>query len=152
MGILSRITVLSLALSSTPLMSAERLQIRERQGNFVHYSGSITVTGRFERRTDDEMIGDVLCFFPEGMSSSLIPRSKEDQRLPWFCFKNQREAQALLRAAGNPKKASCGFVGRATVIVSSYVVDLSETETFDTAQLDRVLSSSQPGFIKCEQQ
>jgi hypothetical protein len=147
-----RITILTLALISAAFASADQLKMRERIGNVVKYSGNITVTGRFERRTDDEMIGDVLCFFPEGKTTNLIPRGKNDKRIPWFCFENQTDAQTLLRVAGVPKKGSCGFSGRATVAVSSYVVDLTETETYDRAQLDRVVSTSKPGQIECDAQ
>lgn len=147
-----RITILTLSLISAAGASADQLQIRERIGNVVKYSGNITVTGRFERRTDDEMIGDVLCFFPEGKTANLIPRGKNDKRIPWFCFENQINAQTLLQVGGVPKKGSCGFSGRATVAVSSYVVDLTETETYDRAHLDRVVSTSKPRKIKCDVQ
>lgn len=96
------------------------------------------------------MIGDVLCFFPQGPSARLIPRGKDDRRQPWFCFKNQASAKAALQVSARPPAGSCGFNGQATVVISGYVVDLRETETYDTAKLDRVISSTAPRAIQCE--
>lgn len=141
---------LLILLCSMQATASETLRLEKKDGPFVHYAGAITVSGKYEHRTEDEMIGDVLCFFPKGPSAKLIPRGKDDRRLSWFCFKDQATAKAELKVLVRPPAGSCGFSGQATIVISGYVVDLRETETYDTARLDRVVSSTAPKAILCE--
>ena len=119
----------------------------------VYYTGSATLTGRFDRRMDKEtleMQGDMLCFFPKGASASLVPRGKSDPRLPWFCFSNQKKAKSRLRADGAKTKGSCGIQGEATVVVTNYVANLARSEVFDTARIVKLKSSTGPRPLPCK--
>jgi hypothetical protein len=124
-----------------------------QEKQLVYYTGSATLSGRFDRRLDEETLakqGDVLCFFPKGTSASLVPRGKSDPRLPWFCFSNQKKAKSLLRANGDKVKGSCGIQGEATVTVTHYVANLQASEVFDTARIVKLKSSTGPRPLPCK--
>jgi hypothetical protein len=120
---------------------------------YVYYSGTATLRGSFVRRLDKEtldLVGDHLCFYPSGPSRALIPRGDADRRMPWFCFSNQLSARRLLKMSRDKAADSCGFQGRATIVVSDYVVDRRESEAHDLAHLVRVVSAARPTSIRCK--
>jgi len=97
----------------------------------------LLLNGRYEFKTDGgtpDMLGDNVCFYPDGTSAKRLPRTKTDQRLAWFCFSNTAHAKKLLRL-DLQQKADCGASGTATVRVKNYQVYAEEGDGVDTAQL-----------------
>jgi hypothetical protein len=115
----------------------------------VSYAGTVVLSGTYERRLDPttrELLGEQVCFFPDAASRDLVPREEGDTRAPWFCFSDRDRAVRLLSL---PPEGGCGHFGTATVAVSHYVADRAESEVFDTAKLDRVLTASRPEPFSC---
>ncbi len=117
---------------------------------YVYYSGSITVSGNYQELYPETFLGGELCFYPDNETGYLIPRDPNlwgegngDGRTPWFCFKNQDKAKEMFGINDNKifsdKTIEC-IKGKATVVVSGYVVDKLESEVSDIANLDRIIS------------
>lgn len=117
---------------------------------FVFYSGSITVSGKYEELYPEGLLGGELCFYPDNETGYLIPRDSSlwgqgngDTRTPWFCFKNQDKAKEMFDINDNKifgnKTIEC-IQGKATIEVSNYIVDKAESEVFDTADLNKIIS------------
>ena len=124
-----------------------------RQENLVYYKGTATLTGEVKRRTDEqtlELIGDQICFFPIEKSAEVIPMKKADQRTRWFCFSNRLPAATLLRIPTQNKTQHCGYTSTATIVIRDYVINLQESDVFDTAHLLKVRSASPVTPIACD--
>ena len=112
----------------------------------------LTFEGRFEFRTDSEsleIIGKQVCFYPAPPTSKSVPRPAGDIRLPWFCFSNPAAAAALLGFKMNTIQKSCGLQGDATGVVVGYKRYTGESAGNDVANLQTVLSKSQPQPLPC---
>lgn len=134
--------------------SRERLIRQGTKGNLVYYSGLVTVSGKVERRTDNdstEMLGDQLCMFPEKVSAKAIPREPDDSRIPWFCFSNRIAAMKQLQIPNQKPKGTCGFHLEATIQVADYVVNRAESAVFDTARLVQVVSRGIVRKLPCNE-
>ncbi|MFN4341194.1 MAG: hypothetical protein ACK4FE_04060 [Azonexus sp.] len=135
-------------------MPRQHLVKTNTKGDLVYYSGRVTLSGTIERRTDDdstEMIGDQVCMFPEKGSAKVIPRGADDSRDPWFCFSNRIAAMKQLQVPNQKPKGACGYRLKATVQVTDYVVNLAESEVFDTARLIQVVSRGAPRSLSCNE-
>ena len=125
---------------TTPATTLEEIN---QEGTKVYYEGTITVSGEYREYQPDTLLGATLCFYPDGETSYLVPRSAEDTRLAWFCFDNQDEAKELFEIneteAFGDSTVEC-IEGLATIEVSNYTVDLLEAAVFDTASLDNIVS------------
>ncbi|MCL2076746.1 MAG: hypothetical protein FWH15_10030 [Betaproteobacteria bacterium] len=132
--------------------ASESLVRESQEGNLVFYTGSVTLSGEFTRRTDRltlELLGDKLCFSAVGVSAKLIPR-EDDSRAPWFCFSNGQEAMQMLQVpASKPPEGKCGYSGEATLTVTRYIADRNESCVSDMAQLIDVIASTMPQLIDC---
>jgi hypothetical protein len=134
--------------------SRERLVKKKSKGSLVYYAGQVTVSGTIERRTDDdstEMIGDQICLFPERASAKAIPREAGDSRDPWFCFSNRISAMKKLQVPSKKPKGACGYRLEATVQVTDYVADRTESTVFDTARLVQVVAQSAIRNLPCNE-
>ncbi|HYN53125.1 MAG TPA: hypothetical protein VES38_00280 [Methylotenera sp.] len=112
----------------------------------------LTLTGRYEYRTDSEsleMLGGLVCFYPNTESAKLLPRPQTDQRLSWFCFKNEVQSKKLFGIPTKSTKTNCGLTGTATVQVNEYEAYLGEGDSFDTAALQLVKGNSNTEVISC---
>ena len=113
-------------------------------------TASVEVSGRYEYRTDAQsmdILGDVVCFFPDEASVSKVPRSPRAKRTLWFCFSAESGARSAL---GIPvTSSSCGYAGTARVGISSYRPYLGEGDDHDVADLVRVIDSTRPVEITC---
>jgi hypothetical protein len=134
--------------------SRERLVKVNTKGSLVYYSGRVTVSGTIERRTDDdstEMIGDQVCLIPEKVSAKVIPRGVDDLRDPWFCFSNRVAAMKLLQVPNQKPKGACGYRLEATVKVTDYIADRTESTVFDTARLIQVVDRGAIRNLPCNE-
>ncbi|WP_200228214.1 hypothetical protein [Rubrivivax gelatinosus] len=116
-------------------------------------SDVLRLEGGFEYRSDEEsrdILGDQVCFYPEGRSASLVPRDKADQRLVWFCFRNTADAKQMLQVPASPSTGACGIRGRAQVEVADYWVYRGEGDGNDLAILKVVISASSGEAIACQ--
>ena len=128
--------LLAAALSLPMLAGAEGLQFKRSNDNgYDDYSGQITVSGKYSRHFDDEVMGDSVCFDVNGPTAKLIPRKKGDERSPWFCFRNQATALKTFKIPKKPAKGYCEYRGKATVTVNQYSVYREASEGSDMAQL-----------------
>lgn len=116
-------------------------------------AGDLTVSGRYEHRTDGgslEMLGGLVCFYPDDESAKRLPRPPKTSSLTWFCFQNSKTAMNQLgihdRSSGLKR---CGSRGRAEVRIDRYSAYLKEGDGFDTARLRAVLRKSPPESIPC---
>lgn len=124
------------------------------KGSLVYYAGQATVSGTIKRRTDDDsiqMIGDQVCLFPEMASAKVIPREAGDSRDPWFCFSNRISAMQKLQVPNKKPKGACGYRLEATVQVTDYVADRTESTVFDTARLVQVVAQSAVRNLPCNE-
>lgn len=116
------------------------------------------LSGTYEMLSLDTFRGGTLCFFADKASAQYIPRSKNDQRMPWFCFTNQDAAKTKLKISNEQslfqKNTQCAsenevLSGSATIEVTNYTLYTGETDGTDLATLDKVLTSTPP-MIRCE--
>jgi hypothetical protein len=99
----------------------------------VEFRGRVTVSGRYRGHPDyPEPGADLVCFFVNGETAARLPRFREDERYPWFCFTNRAQAAERL---GPPDTE-----GVATVVIDGYRTERRFTDVFDTATLVEVLS------------
>lgn len=108
--------------------------------------------GQYEYRSDTEsleMRGEQVCFFPSKPSSKNISRPVGDNRIPWFCFTNSKQAAQLFGFELNDKSNKCGFNGNAMIRISNYKRYTGEGDDNDVAKLDSVLKSSKPVSLPC---
>jgi hypothetical protein len=113
---------------------------------------TISISGRYEYRTDTEsmeMLGGLVCFYPNIKSVNLLPRPQTDQRMYWFCFKNSAQAQQLFGVVTKSSQSNCGVTGSAIVTISGYEAYLGEGDGFDTAILQAVKDNSDKKIISC---
>ena len=126
---------------------------KKTSGELVFYSGTITVSGKYRWRFDENSLmfdGNSICFDVDQATSSLIPRIGQDKRSAWFCFSNREDAMKLLRIPKNFPSDYCGFTGNATIEITDYVANLAQHAVHDYARLVRASSSgpSQPFICK----
>ena len=95
----------------------------------VRLAGEVTLSGRSEAHPFDSDIDD-LCFFPDSASAARLPRFANDVRRSWVCFRNQAEARAALGA---------GPTDQATVVIDGFEYLYEHTDTYNTAELVRVI-------------
>ena len=126
------------ALTITPLTAAaEGLKFKrhDEPNGMDDYTGQITVSGEYNYSFDDEAMGPMVCFTADKASAKLIPRTKGDERSPWFCFRNQATALKTFKIPKKPAKGYCEYRGKATVTVNQYSVYREASEGSDMAQL-----------------
>lgn len=129
---------------------ADALVLQNKEGRVAEYAGSVSLSGRFERRQDAESLdwrGDRICFYPDAESSKRLPASGKNQI--WLCFSNHRAAVQMLGLAPTPPAGACGVMGTAHVVVSRYVAEGGTAEVFDQAWLDKVVQQSAPAPLRC---
>lgn len=136
-------------LACCTLVSADGLQLQRQEGFKAYYSGSVTVAGQFQFFAEDEF-NHGLCFYPQGGSAALIPRSAEDERMPWFCFSNQQQAFTLLQVPSSLPAGFCSAEGSAQLRISHYMTDTTPSEVSDMAQLESVLQAKPLRLLPCE--
>lgn len=145
-----RNTILLLALlGACNLASADGLQLQRQEGFQSYYSGTLTVSGQFQFFAEDEF-NHGLCFYPQGSSAAKIPRSGDDERMPWFCFSNQQQAFALLQVPSSLPAGFCSAEGSAQLRISQYMTDTTPSEVSDIAHLESVLQSKPTRLQPCE--
>jgi len=149
------LSLLALSLTSMAATPISEALVKSRtKGTLIYYSGTITLTGTVDWRTDDEtldLIGDHVCFVPAGSSAKLIPREKSDSRSPWFCFSNQAMAMKSLGIPASKPNGACGYAIEATLVVTDYIANREESEVFDIARLVAVKSSGPLRLQSCAQ-
>jgi hypothetical protein len=128
--------------------SSHSLSKIKTEGELTYYQGAIVVSGVFKLNTQDEFQSGV-CFVPKGTTAKLIPR-ENDKRMAWFCFSNNEVALQLLNINEKQSHGMCKFEGAATIQISDYIVDKTESEVSDLAKLVKVISSEKPRTKKCE--
>lgn len=111
---------------------------------FIYYRGSVIVSGEYKAFSPTAVfVGGQLCFYADEETGYLIPRENGDERNPWFCFNNPEKAKKMLGIDSgkifSDEKVAYVY-GKATVKISNYVVDKKESEVWDTADLDEVIS------------
>lgn len=131
--------------------SNQGFQKVKTDGPHVYYEGSAVVSGAYHEKIRASDIGNfeegLICFSVHGLTERLIPR-EQDPRSPWFCFANTEKARSALRIPASAPGGTCIIYGKATVQISKYVVDKTESEVHDMAFLDKVVSFEKPTFRK----
>ncbi len=136
-------------LFSTPVL-ADGFKLVSRDGRQAEYEGSLSLSGRFERRQDAETLdwrGDRVCFFPDAQAAGQLPGGKSGGM---FCFSNSRAAmQQFSLASASQPPGSCGVTGVATVAISHYMAETGVGETIDQAWLEKVEQQGPVAPIRC---
>jgi hypothetical protein len=112
-----------------------------------------SLAGRYVYRSDAqsvEMLGGLVCFYPDGGSAKLLPRSESDRRLAWFCFRNDAQAKLLLGIEKLNAGDGCGLQGTAQVRIAEYSLAKQDSDDFDSALLRSVSHLSSPEPVDCE--
>lgn len=147
-----RIPVMAmLALLASAPLQADGLRLASSEGRLAEYEGSVTLTGRFERRQDAETLvwrGDRVCFTPDAVSAGRLPPAGGKSAARLLCFSNNRGAIEQFHLAALPPAGSCGVTGTATVVVTRYTVEKGEN-VFDQAWLDHVEKSGAVSPLAC---
>lgn len=115
----------------------------------VAHGQALRLSGSFEYRTDEVILGEQVCFYPDVESARLISREKTDARMAWFCFIDTLTAKRMLRIP-KPLAGSCGYRGDAVVDVYGYRVTTVEGDDNDLALLKRVVKLHKSGPLKCD--
>lgn len=102
--------------------------------SLIQFSGRATISGTYAVVEYDELWRRVQ-FTVGDESLSRIPRLENDPRTVWFVFNNQDDAQ---KAFGAEVRS-----GKATVVIDNYRIHLAQTDTFNTADLVRVVRMGQ---------
>ena len=90
---------------------------------------SALLTGRCEYRTDPEsleVLGDLVCFYPDATSAKFLDRSNIDKRSLWLCFTNASQSKRLLGIVDSKRNMNCGLTGEAKVRIANYKTYLGE--------------------------
>jgi len=149
----NQLIVLCLFAGTGRLLAADPGFTRLREdGQLVYYSGTATLHGKVERRTDPEtaeLVGDSVCFNATGSSIARIPRQGSDARAPRFCFESPRKAMKLLMLPDSPRRGTCGYQVEATLRIENYVVNRQESEVSDRAELVAVIKRGALRDIGC---
>lgn len=112
----------------------------------------LTFTGRYEYNPNDELLGDIVCFYPDAATAKRLPRSETDHRSAWFCFDNIAQSKKMLNISSQHSTSQCGITGTATVFVSQYKVFEEETDGYDSAFLQSVKNNSHIKPLPCNTQ
>lgn len=150
--VLRNISLLCCLMLASTAVHAEAFKLVSRDGRQAEYAGSLSLSGRFERRQDAETLdwrGDRVCFFPEAAAASQLPSEAAARGNARFCFSNHRAATDQLRLVAQPAVGSCGVTGTATVSISRYVVESGDGDIFDQAWLDKVLQQGPVSPLRC---
>jgi hypothetical protein len=97
----------------------------------IVFAGTATLSGSYRPHFDYPEVRE-LCFYPDPPSAERLPRFPNDERISWFCFTNQEDAQNAL--GGLPA------AGQATIVIDRFDYLYEHTDTFNTARLESVLS------------
>lgn len=149
--VLRKLPLLCVALLLSGTALADGFRLLNRDGRQAEYEGTLSVSGRFERRQDAETLdwrGDRVCFYPDAAAAAKLPRDAASKSNNSFCFSNHRAATEKLQLAAVPAAGSCGVVGTATVAISHYVLE-SGGDVFDQAWLDRVEKQGPSTPLRC---
>jgi len=126
----------------------------------VYYDGKIIISGNYQELSPSAISGETLCFYADNATAYLIPRDPNlyglnngDKRNPWFCFSNQNSAKNMFGISdknifSNIATATSCIKGKATIEVSNYVVDERESEAYDTAKLEKIVSKEEYAFLE----
>lgn len=140
-----------LALALAAPAAAADFRLVSREGRIAEYEGSVALSGRVERRQDDETLvwrGDRVCFTPDAASAARLPPAPGRSGARFFCFSNNRSAADLLKMPATPPAGACGVAGAATVVVSRYTVEAGDN-VFDQAWLERVEKAAPLAPLAC---
>ena len=145
--------VMMLLLAVAAPAAADGFRVVGQEGRKTEYEGTLSLSGRFERRQDAETLdwrGDRVCFYPDPAALSLLPHDAGSKRSAWFCFSNHRAAAEQLHLAGQLPAGSCGLTGTATVEISHYIAESGAGDIYDEAWLDHVdhLGDTKP--LRCQ--
>jgi|SRR6185369_11629005 len=129
--------------------SQQGLEMQRTEGAQFHYVGELVLDGVYSYYgPKDEVIADQVCFYPTKEFTRFIPRESNDHRKAWFCFRNTSKAKTLFavdtRLFDDP--TVCSVNGAATVRITNYMVDRTEGDVNDQADLMEVTETSQTGI------
>jgi hypothetical protein len=135
-----------IACSALATASQQKLVIQRTEGAHIHYVGELVLDGVYSYfGPNDEVIGDQVCFYPAKEFTGFIPRERNDHRDAWFCFRNTSKSKAIFaidhRLFDDP--TICAVNGVGTVKITKYMVDQTEGDVNDLADLVEVTKKSQ---------
>lgn len=136
-----------IACSDLAAESRQGLELQREEGAYFHYVGELSLDGVYSYHgPKDEIIGDQVCFYPAKEFTGFIPRDSNDLRDAWFCFRNTSMAKKIfaINTSLFDDPAICSATGTATVRITNYMVDKTEGDVNDLADLVEVTKVSQP--------
>lgn len=103
----------------------------------AQFKGETTLTGTFERFSEDNEFFSGISFSIDPASNKNLPLlASEEREARGFIFTNENQDE-LLAMLGNP---GYGSSGRATVVIKDYRLNHQHKEITDTAILVKVIS------------
>lgn len=106
------------------------------------YQGRVVFSGNYIEYGSDGMMPKKLCFEPDFDSGSQVPRPNGNVRQVWFCFDNQEEAKKMLEIDESVFNKSVSEIsGKAVILVTDYKLQTQETDTPDTAKIEKVVTN-----------
>ena len=96
----------------------------------IRFAGEVEVAGTYRPHHDYPEV-NAACFFVDEAHWPKLPRARGDARIIWFCFENFQTAIEQL----GPLSAE----SKATIIIDEYTLNMSGSDTVDSAKLIRVV-------------
>lgn len=151
MMVLRKLPVFCVVFLLSGLALADGFRQTGTEGRQTEFEGTLTLSGRFERRQDAETLvwrGDRICFYPDADAVTKLPRDASGKSNTFFCFSNHLAAAEKLQLARSPAPGTCGVTGTATATISRYIVE-SGSNVFDQAWLDKVEKQGPTSPLRC---
>ena len=114
--------------------------------------GPFAFTGQYE--VNLEMLSGFLCFRPDKATEKFVPRPAGDERLGWFCFRNNLEAFKILGMdkVGELGKDCIAIKGEASIRTKDHQLFIGDTAGADLMTLTEVTKMVKaPTCIKNDQ-
>ncbi|AZQ56523.1 hypothetical protein D5R55_28295 [Burkholderia cenocepacia] len=120
----------------------------EPECHSVHVGRTMTLSGRYMLDYGSESSGQDVWFVEDDTSARRLP--DPSRRAGVIRFMNQRDALRWLRLPAAQPDGTCGFDGRATLVIRDLDTVCPGLEEPDHAQLVKVVKASVPARHACD--
>ena len=98
-------------------------------GTSVEFEGEIEVFGEYQNldETDEDMMREWICMYLTETEANKLPKLENDDRIPWFCFRNRDEAEMLFKDL--PK------YGEVNVTINNFSINICASDCGNAAEL-----------------
>lgn len=98
---------------------------------YIIFTGAVEISGRYGEHPAFPDL-EVVCFFPDENSVTILPKFVKDERNGWFSFSNAEDDTLL----SEMKKSK---TGRARIIISDFFYAYAPSDVENSAQLKKII-------------